>query len=400
MVLCYRRHFGSDTRQKAVTTIVIAVVTLSALIWVFLLIARGGFWRSDQRLSSAGEMSEWPDVVAVIPARNEVETIAQTVESLLSQDYPGRLDIIVVDDNSTDGTKEAAENAVGASDNLYVASGSPLKAGWTGKLWAVNRGLEVAAERAPDAKYILLTDADITHDRGNLSDLVFKASTQQLHLVSLMVKLRCEELWELFLIPAFVFFFQKLYPFAWVNDRSNRTAAAAGGCMLIRLDTLRAAGGIEPIKNELIDDCAMGRLIKSHGPIWLGLATKTSSSRVYSDLSDIWHMVARTAFVELDHSVMKLIGTVVAMAIIYLSPIVGLIVGFTNGYLELSVISAAAWGLMSFAYCPTLKLYNRPYSTSLFLPVAGFLYTLMTISSAINHWRGQGGAWKGRSYPA
>ena len=375
-------------------TLVIAITGLSVVIWIGLLLARGSFWRADQRLGPAGELEHWPQVVAVIPARDEAETIDQTVSSLLAQDYPGDLKIIVVDDNSTDGTAQAA----GASPCLHVISGRPLQAGWTGKLWAVRQGLEAAGKFAPASKYVLLTDADITHDPGNLRQLVFKAEANDLSLVSLMVKLRCQNFWERFLIPAFVFFFQKLYPFAWVNDPKSGMAAAAGGCMLVRLDTLQQAGGIDPIKNRLIDDCALGALIKAQGPIWLGLAERTSSSRAYTQLSEIWQMVARTAFVQLDHSILKLLGTVIAMLVIYLAPPVGLIVGVLTNNPELIVLGAMGWGLMSFAYLPTLKYYKRSILMSLGLPAAGFLYTLMTISSAVRHWRGVGGSWKGRSY--
>ncbi len=294
---------------------VIAISGLSVLIWLSLLFARGGFWRADQRLGRAGELVNWPDVVAVIPARNEAETIDQTVSSLLEQDYPGEFRVVVVDDNSTDGTAAAA----GQSFRLDVISGQPLEAGWTGKLWAVKQGLEAAEEFAADAEYVLLTDADITHDSANLRELVFKASKEDFHLVSLMVKLRCQSFWERLLIPAFVFFFQKLYPFRWVNTSANRMAAAAGGCMLIRLDTLRRAGGVEMIRDRLIDDCALGTLIKAKGAIWLGLAGQTFSSRSYDQLSEIWNMVARTAFVQLDHSVLNLSGTVMAMIVIYLT---------------------------------------------------------------------------------
>jgi len=373
----------------------LTITILSASIWIGLLLWRGDFWRAGQRLDPAGELDSWPQVVAVIPARDEAQTIGKTVLSLLAQDYPGELGIVVVDDNSTDGTKQAA----GSSSRLLVISGQSLKDGWTGKLWAVKQGLEAAAEFSPDAKYVLMTDADISHDPDNLQELVFKAERDGVHLVSLMVKLRCQNVWERFLIPAFVFFFQKLYPFSWVNDPQNRMAAAAGGCMLIRIDALRRAGGIELIRDRLIDDCAMGALIKTQGPIWLGLAERTHSSRAYTRLSEIWHMVARTAFVQLDHSVLKLFATVTAMLVVYLTPPVSLIVGGMVDKPVFVISGVLGWGLMSFAYVPTLRYYERSRLMSLTLPLAGLLYTLMTISSAVQHWRGVGGSWKGRSYP-
>ncbi len=376
------------------TEVIIGASGLSILIWIYLLAARGGFWRADQRVNRAGKLEKWPDLVAVIPARNEVETIGATVASLLDQDYPGNLKIIVVDDNSTDGTGDA----VGRSDNVHVLTGTSLEVGWTGKLWAVHQGLVLAEKISPNAEYTLLTDADITHHRSNLSELVFKAASESLHLVSLMVKLRCATFWEYFLIPAFVFFFQKLYPFSWVNSQTNNTAAAAGGCMLIRLDTLRHAGGVKRIKDHLIDDCAMGTLIKSEGPIWLGLSDKTTSSRAYVTLFEIWHMVARTAFVQLDHSILKLLGTIVAMIVIYLAPPLGFFVGVLTHNAEMSAMGALGWGLMSFAYHPILKLYGRSRIEAFCLPAAGFLYALMTVSSAVRHWRGAGGNWKGRTY--
>jgi len=375
-------------------TAAMAVGLVSLLIWLWLLIGHGRFWQADQKLGPAGELDHWPAVVAVIPARDEAETIGLTVNSLLDQNYPGDLKVVVVDDNSSDRTREAA----GASPNLQVITGKPLMPGWTGKLWAVSQGLEAATQFSPEAEYILFTDADIEHASGNLGELVWKAEHEKLDMVSLMVKLRCQSFWERLLIPAFVFFFQKLYPFPRVNTPDDPMAAAAGGCMLVRLSTLQAAGGIEPIKDRLIDDCAMGQLIKSKGPIWLGLSEQTKSLRAYEHLSEIWHMVARTAFVQLDHSILKLIGTVFVMALIYLTGPVLVFVGGSSGNPVVTFMGTGIWGLMCIAYGPTLNLYNRNAVTGLMLPVAGVCYTLMTISSAIRHWRGAGGAWKGRSY--
>lgn len=377
------------------SSVAVAIVGLSALIWVYFLVGRAGFWRSDQVVDRAGNLDHWPNVVAVIPARDEVKTIGQTVTSLLAQNYAGAFDIIVVDDNSTDGTATAA----GQSPRLKTISAKPLQAGWTGKLWAVKQGLDVVDEFYPDAAYVLLTDADITHDPDNLRELMFKAETAGLHLASLMVKLRCQTFWERMLIPAFVFFFQKLYPFSWVNDPTNKTAAAAGGCMLIRLDCLRSVGGIEPIRDRLIDDCAMAALLKAQGPIWLGLSSRTTSSRAYSQLSEIWQMVARTAFVQLDHSPVKLLGTVLAMVLVYLVPPTGVVLGLLMTKPVFLVLGLVGWGIMSLIYMPTLKLYSRPLITSVSLPMVAFLYTLMTVCSAYRHWFGRGSDWKGRRYP-
>lgn len=376
------------------TLTALAVATaLSLAVWLGLLFMRGGFWRADQRLGNAGDLESWPSVAAVIPARDEAATIGATVSSLLDQDYAGDVRVIVVDDNSIDGTAGAA----GGPDRLTVVSGAPLEPGWTGKLWAVSQG--VAAVPA-DCRYLLLTDADIVHDSGNLKRLVYKAETEGRHLVSLMVKLRCESFWERWLIPAFVFFFQKLYPFPAVNDPTSKVAAAAGGCMLVRRDTLAEAGGIAAIRNELIDDCALGRLIKGRGPIWLGLATRTRSLRAYDGLTEIWDMVARTAYVQLDHSLSALAGTVLGMACLYLVPPLAVVVGGAVGDGPLMAGGVVTWLIMAAAYAPTLRLYGQSPLRGSALPLVAALYTLMTVSSAWRHWRGRGGAWKGRYYGA
>lgn len=375
-------------------TALVSISLISVLIWIGLFFFRGSFWRADQRLSKAGELENWPSIVAVIPARNEVETIGRTVSSLLAQNYAGEIKVIVVDDNSDDGTADAA----GENPDLRIIEGKPLHAGWTGKLWAVHQGVLEIGQFAPDADYVLLTDADIEHHSDNLSQLAYKAVTDNRYLVSLMVKLRCVSIWEKLLIPAFVYFFQKLYPFPSVNNPNNAMAAAAGGCMLIRLDILRQAGGIQPIKDCLIDDCAMGALIKQKGSIWLGLSEQTISLRSYTQLSEIWHMVARTAFVQLDHSILNLLGTVLAMVLIYLVPPILFVFGLITNDPILWISAGGAYLIMAVLYRPTLTLYEMQSLNALLLPLAGVLYTLMTVSSALRHWRGQGGAWKGRSY--
>jgi hopene-associated glycosyltransferase HpnB len=373
---------------------------LALAAWVWLLLGRGGFWRADQRLGdSPPELPHWPEVVAVIPARNEAAFVGKAVASLLGQDYPGRFSVVLVDDGSDDGTAEVAKNAAEAAQRLRVLTGAPLPAGWTGKLWAMHQGLAEGAKLAPDAAYVLLTDADIVHAPANLRRLVGKAEGENLHLVSLMVKLRCEGAWERLLIPAFVFFFQKLYPFPWVNDpRRSTAAAAAGGCMLVRKETLAAAGGVERIRDRLIDDCALARLIKTKGPIWLGLATRTASLRPYAQLGDVWRMVARSAFEQLNRSLLALIGTVVGMAVLYIVPPLAAIYGMALGDAPLALAGAGGWGLMAAAYGPTVRLYGLAPGYALTLPLAGALYALMTMDSARRHWQGEGGGWKGRSY--
>ena len=380
----------------------VVLTGLSLAFWAGLIGFRGRFWRADQRLpDTPPDVEDWPGVVCVIPARNEAQTIAGTVGSLIDQDYPGPVSVIVVDDNSDDGTAAAAASgAAGAEDRLTVVTGRALPPGWSGKLWAVSQGLLTADERYPEAPYVLLTDADIMHDRESLRRLAAKAESDGLDLVSLMVLLRCESFWERFLIPAFVFFFQKLFPLPWVNDPSRSTAAAAGGCMLVRRSALTKAGGVAAIRDRLIDDCALAAEIKQRGAIWLGLTTRVRSERRYNSLSEIWHMVSRTAFEQLGNSPFLLVGTVAGMGLAYLvPPLAGL--GFLGGGWVVAAAGLIAWwGLMGFSYSPTLKLYGLSMGWGLMLPLAAALFTLMPVSSALRYWLGRGSAWKGRHYGA
>ncbi len=364
--------------------------------WLYLIFRRGGFWRADQRLPKVLPQAG-PDIVAVIPARNEVETIANAVRSLLNQEYQGALSVIVVDDNSTDGTA-AALSGLDSEGRLTVVSGAALLPGWTGKMWAISQGLSVADKWAPEAEFVLLTDADIAHGAGVVEQLVAKAQADKLDLVSLMVLLRTDNFWEKFLCPAFVFFFQKLYPFPWVNDPGRKMAGAAGGCMLMRRDALDRVGGVARIKDKVIDDCALAREIKRDGSIWLGLAETSRSLRGYDGLSGLWDMVARTAFVQLNQSWWMLAGTVGGMAVIYLAPPLTLGAGILLGEALSAFLGGVAWGLMAFAYLPTLRLYRRPVIEAFSLPVAGVIYTAMTVDSAFRTVRGAGASWKGRSY--
>ncbi|MEK7244781.1 MAG: glycosyltransferase, partial [Pseudomonadota bacterium] len=375
---------------------------LALAAWVWLLAARGGFWRADQRLpDKTPELARWPEVVAVVPARNEAAFVGAAVSSLLGQDYPGRFSVVLVDDASDDGTAEIAKHAAesaGSASRFRQLRGETLPAGWTGKLWAMHQGLAEAARFAPDAVYVLLTDADIVHEPANLRRLVGHAEGERLHLVSLMVKLRCESGWEKILIPAFVFFFQKLYPFPWVHDARRRSAAAAGGCMLVRKETLAAAGGVERIRGRLIDDCALACEIKARGPIWLGLAERTMSLRPYDRLGDIWRMVARSAFEQLNRSIFALAGTLAGMLALYVVPPLAAVYGVATGAWPLALVGAAGWGLMAAAYGPTVRLYGLVPAHALTLPLAGALYALMTADSARRHWAGAPAGWKGRSY--
>lgn len=375
----------------------------SFVAWVGLIMLRGGFWRADQRLPSRPPaLHEWPGVVAVVPARDEAATVGATVASLLGQDYPGPLALVVVDDGSADGTAGVARVAAaktGATDRLTVVEGRPLPPGWTGKLWAVKQGLDAAETILPSASFVLLTDADIEHDPLNLCRLVAKAEREGRDLVSLMVLLRCESGWERLLIPAFVFFFQKLYPFPSANDPAASTAAAAGGCMLVRRSRLKAIGGVDAIKDRLIDDCALASAIKRNGGgIWLGLTKSVRSLRAYDGLGEIWRMVARTAFVQLNRSALLLMGTLIGMAVIYVVPPASVAVGIVAGDLRLAAVGAAAWTLMTVAYLPTVRLYGLGAWRAWLLPLAAVLYTAMTVDSARRHWLGRGGGWKGRHY--
>jgi hopene-associated glycosyltransferase HpnB len=330
-----------------------------------------------------------PSVVAVIPARNEAAVVGAAVASLLAQDYPGAFRIVLVDDHSGDGTAEVARAAAaGKEDRLQIVSARPLPQGWTGKLWALSEGVRQIA--TPPELY-LFTDADIAHHATNLAELVIRLQGEGRDLVSLMVKLRCESFAERFLIPAFVFFFALLYPFAWSNDPRRRTAAAAGGCILIRRSAYERIGGYESLKGELIDDCALARAVKRGGSIWLGLTQRTVSLRPYPRIADIWNMVARTAYTQLGYSPVLLAGTVLGMGIAYLLPPLLLLAGGGAAW-----IGAVSWAAMALTYAPMLRFYGVSLFWAPLLPAAASVYLAATIDSAWRHWRGRGGEWKGR----
>jgi hopene-associated glycosyltransferase HpnB len=367
---------------------------LPLLIWLILLLGRGMFWRArerDDRLEPAQDLSHWPSVTAVVPARNEADVIARSIGSLLAQDYPGRLRVILVDDESDDGTADAAR-ALGDRSKLTVITGATRPGGWTGKLWAVSQGVARANETDPP-DYLWLTDADIAHTPDNLRHLVARAEDEKLALTSLMAKLHCQSLTESFFIPAFVYFFAMLYPFAWVNDAKARTAAAAGGCMLIRRAALDEAGGIAAIKDAIIDDCALARLMKGRGPIWLGLTNRARSIRAYAGMGEIRRMVARSAYAQLGYSPLLLLGTLAGLVLIFLAPPLWAFFAESESW----IAGAVAWGLMAASLRPMLRFYGRSPLWGLALPAIGLLYALFTLDSAIQHWRGRGGMWKGRA---
>ncbi|MEZ5647659.1 MAG: glycosyltransferase [Alphaproteobacteria bacterium] len=375
------------------------LASLTLMAWLYLWIFHGGFWRADQLLPPARPSpSIKSKVVAVIPARNEADVISKAISSVLSQDYPGLISVILVDDHSTDGTAEIAAQCARTHPHgahLRIIKSKPLPSDWVGKMWAVNTGVHDAIRTDPD--YLWLTDADIIHQPHVLGTLVKKAETHRMALVSLMVMLHCQGLWERLLIPAFVFFFQKLYPFPWINNPKSVISGAAGGCMLVRRTALEKAGGIEALQKEIIDDCALGRRLKQHGPIWLGLTRDSLSIRPYEGIGDIWKMVARSAFTQLRYSTVLLIGTLLGLGILYLAPPFLILSLPWHGQLLVAGLGALAWGIMMFIYRPTLRLYQQPFWCAVFLPLAGALYALMTLDSARQYWCGKGGQWKGRA---
>jgi hopene-associated glycosyltransferase HpnB len=365
---------------------------ICAAIWVYLLGARGQFWRGTVRDRSAPPRPQhWPSVTVVIPARNEAECIAASVQSLLQQTYAGDFRIIVVDDDSSDGTAAIARaEAAGSARDLVVATSGGPPAGWTGKLWALRQGVAAAETTQPD--YLLLTDADIVHAPDSLSWLVAQSLSGHFVLTSLMAKLRCESLAERSHVPAFIYFFQMLFPFSWVYRSDCNTAAAAGGCMLIRADALARAGGIDSIRNCLIDDCSLAAKLKAIGPIWLGLTDRVRSIRPYPAFADVRQMIARSAYAQLRFSPLRLAGTIAGMALTFLaSPLLAV---FAAGWAQ--ALGLAVWLAMAASFVPTLRFYRLSPLWGLALPVIAALYSLYTLESAYRHLRRRGGQWKGR----
>lgn len=366
---------------------------LPLAIWLYLLLFRGLFWQAlerDDRHAPQSAPAVWPSVTAIVPARNEADVIAATLSSLIEQDYPGRFRILLVDDESTDATRAQAL-ALKAEDRLRILTGSARPSGWTGKLWAVHQGITEAAREPSD--YLWLTDADIRHTPDNLAELVRRAEAGGLVLTSLMARLHCSTWPERLFIPAFVYFFEMLYPFSWVNNVRRKVAAAAGGCMLIRRPALEAAGGIEAIRGEIIDDCAMGRLMKAQGPIWLGLTNRAQSIRPYRRMAEIRRMVARSAYAQLGYNPLLLAGTLLGLVLMFLSPPLYTLLAPDSSW----TAAAAAYGLMAASFRPMLRFYGRTPLWGLALPAIGLLYAVFTLDSAVQHWRGRGGMWKGRA---
>jgi hopene-associated glycosyltransferase HpnB len=373
---------------------IIAVAVLGC--WFYLIAARGAFWLSSVRDDSRPLLRALcPAVVAVVPARNEADCIAESIGSLLDQDYPGAFSVILVDDQSSDGTAGIALRAAkmrGASDRLTVVYGQAPPAGWVGKTWAQQQGLALAQGQSPPASYVLLTDADIVHAPDALAWLVAQAQAKGSVLTSLMAKLHCTSLAELLLIPAFVFFFQMLYPFRWVNMPDRTSAAAAGGCMLARCDALATAGGVAAIRAAVIDDCALAARLKECGPIWLGLTERVQSIRSYPRFGDIRQMVTRSAYAQLKYSPILLSVAVVGLSLVYGLPV--LFALFGSGLVR--ALGIASWALMAISFIPTLRFYRMPLIWSAALPAISLIYLIFTIDSALQHARRGGGTWKGR----
>ncbi|EPH43910.1 hypothetical protein STRAU_3030 [Streptomyces aurantiacus JA 4570] len=375
----------------------IAAASLAA--WLWLLVGQGFFWRTDLRLPPRREPERWPSVCVVVPARDEAEVLPTSLPSLLAQDYPGRAEVFLVDDGSGDGTGELARALAERRGGLPLTVTTPGEppAGWTGKLWAVRHGMTLARARGPE--YLLLTDADIAHEPDSLRELVAAATTGGYDLVSQMARLRVASAWERLVVPAFVYFFAQLYPFRWIARKGGRTAAAAGGCVLLRAEAAERTRVPDAIRHAVIDDVALARAVKgAGGHIWLGLAERVDSVRPYPRLADLWRMVARSAYAQLRHNPAVLAGTVGGLAVVYLAPPVALFAGLAAGSAGAALLGGLAWLVMTVTYLPMLRYYRQPLWLALTLPATAFLYLLMTVDSAVQHYRGRGAAWKGRTY--
>ncbi|OEU88892.1 glycosyl transferase family 2 [Streptomyces abyssalis] len=370
------------------------IASTSLAAWLWLLLCQARFWRTDIRLPPRELPERWPAVAVVVPARDEAEVLPMSLPGLLAQEYPGRAEIFLVDDGSADGTGALARRLAAEQQPdglpLTVTSPGEPEPGWTGKLWALRHGMALARERT-GAEFLLLTDADIAHAPGSLRDLVSAATGARLDLLSQMARLRADSAWERLIVPAFVYFFAQLYPFGRVNRPASRTAAAAGGCVLLHTGAAERARVPESIRHAVIDDVTLARAVKrAGGRIWLGLADGVESVRPYDRLPQLWRMVARSAYAQLGNNPLVLLGAVAGLTLVYLVPPLTALAG--------SPVGAAAWALMALTYVPMLRYYRQPPWRALALPVTAALYLLMTIDSALRHHRGRGASWKGRTY--
>jgi hopene-associated glycosyltransferase HpnB len=391
---------------------------VSAAAWVYLIVAHGGYWRTDQLLPApGGEPAVWPGVVAVVPSRNEAEILPVTLPALLGQEYPGEFAVVLVDDGSSDGTGEIAAELGGKAAReggavLTVVDGKPRPDGWAGKVWAMAQGLEAVGGSAGQPGYVLFTDADIAWAPGALRALVAAAERDDRALVSQMALLRAETAWERVVVPAFVYFFAQLYPFRRVNSPASRTAGGAGGCMLISRAALDKAGGLEPIRGALIDDVALATLLKRDGNrCWLGLTTEVRSVRPYPRLADLWHMIARSAYTQLRYSPPLLAGTIVGLLLLYAAPPAGAIAwlaaaasgaggGAAGGgaaAMLAGISGLVGWALMTASYLPMLRFYRLSLLRAPTLPLIALLYAVMTADSARRHYAGRAVSWRGRA---
>ncbi len=364
-------------------------------IWLYLFFVRGNFWQVHEDATEPKPLKRWPRVVAIVPARDEAQTIARCVTSLVKQDYPGEFSIFVVDDHSSDGTADLAQKAAeesGAARKVTVHSAGELPPGWTGKVWAMNEGVSAAAGTAPE--YFWFVDADIIHTPETLRRLVSRAANGEFDLASLMVLLQARTLPERLLIPSFLYFFLMLYPPRWVADPKVRTAGAAGGCILLLRTALERVGGMTAIRNEVIDDCALARVVKERGgKIWLGMTRTSVSLRDCATFTELRDMIARTAFTQLRYSFLLLLGTLVGLFITYLLPWVLFFAYPGEAWLLVDTTVA----LMAASFLATVKFYGQSWPWALTLPIAVVFYAYATCVSAVRYWLGRGGLWKGRA---
>ncbi|MBL7488455.1 glycosyltransferase [Frankia sp. AgB1.9] len=389
-----------------------AAATVALAAWLWLAVCWGGYWRTDQRLPARRAPAKWPPVAIVVPARDEAAVLPVTLPSLLAQDYPGPVTLVLVDDASTDGTAEVARDlaaqelarraaARDAGDTaalggvgLTVLSSTPPPAGWTGQLWALQHGVEFAGE----AEFVLLTDADIAHRPGSLRALVEAATTHRLDMVSQLPRLNITSWWERLVVPAFGYFFAMLYPFRWSN-RPRSGVAAGGGCSLVRREVLRDAGGLAAVRDAVVDDVAIARLVKNAGGrTWLGLADRADSVRPYPALADLWNMVTRSAFTRLRHSGALLAGTAIGMLLLFVVPVAATVTGLAVGAWPLAALGGAGWLLLAGTYLPMIRYYRQPPPVALLLPMTALLYLGMTFDSVRRRRAGRGVTWKGRIY--
>lgn len=369
----------------------LTLTIMSLLGWIYLAFFHGQFWKPllDEM---APDPTSWPDVDIIVPARNEADILHRSLPSLLAQDYPGKCRVMLVNDHSTDGTAQTAKEVAlrqSLSNKLQIINAPDLKEGWAGKVGAMQTGVEHST-----SAFVLFTDADIHHHPESLRQLVAVSEHKQLDLNSLMVKLNCTSWAEKLMIPAFVFFFSMLYPFRWANDIKAKTAAAAGGVMLVRREVLDEAGGLEKIKGAIIDDCSLARLIKDCSDrIRLSLTHDVHSLRPYNAYADIHKMIARSAFTQLGYSTARLVGSLFSLSLLFVVPFAALFSGdYSCLFLGLVILYE-----IFILYRPITRFYGRSIGWSATLPFAALFYMWATLDSALSYWKGKGGQWKGRA---